>query len=378
MVNYDEFGPQKILEVYNPRVGMRGFVVIDSLALGPAKGGIRMTPTVTREEVARLARAMTWKNALADLPFGGGKSGIIANPKEITKEKKFEIIKAFSKAIKSICPEEYIAAPDMNMAEEEVKAFVEANGEHHSATGKPTTMCLKPGKHCGIPHEFGSTGFGVFHAGRVAAEHMNLDIQGATIAIEGFGNVGEFAAKYFTEAGAKLVAVSDSRGVLYNEEGIDFEKMKETKHKEKTVTNYKPGKVLPSKEIIGIKVDILVTAAIPDLIKMSDINKIKAELIVEGSNIPMTAEIEEKLYKKGILIVPDFVANAGGVISSYAEHLGQTPEEMFKLVEKKITKNTQVILNHAKEKKIKPRDAGMEIAIERVRSKCKVCKIPEN
>ena len=154
--------------------------------------------------------------------------------------------------------------------------------------------------------------------------------------------------------------------------------MKETKHKEKTVTNYKPGKVLPSKEIIGIKVDILVTAAIPDLIKMSDINKIKAELIVEGSNIPMTAEIEEKLYKKGILIVPDFVANAGGVISSYAEHLGQTPEEMFKLVEKKITKNTQVILNHAKEKKIKPRDAGMEIAIERVRSKCKVCKIPEN
>ena len=377
MVNYDEFGPEKILEVYNPKVGMRGFVVIDSTALGPAKGGIRMTPTVSVDEVARLARAMTWKCSLADLPFGGGKSGIIADPKHISKEKKFDIIKAFSRALKSVCPKEYVAAPDMNMAEQEVQAFVKENGSMKSATGKPATMCVKPGQRCGIPHEYGSTGFGVFHAATVAAKHMGMDIKGATVAIEGLGNVGEFAAKYFTEAGAKLVGVSDSQGLIYNKNGIDFKKVASTKHKTRTVINYKPGKILPSKDIIGLPVDILVTAAIPDLITMDDVNKIKAPLIVEGSNIPMTADIEEVLFKKKKMVVPDFVANAGGVISSYAEYKGQNPEGMFKLVQRKILKNTKIVLDHAEELGVKPRDAAKAIAVDRVRRKCKVCKIPK-
>jgi len=298
MVNFDEFGPEKILEVYNPAVGMHGFVVIDSLALGPAKGGIRMTPTVTVDEVARLARAMTWKCSLADLPFGGGKSGIVANPKEISLEKKYQIIRAFAKALKTISPKEYVAAPDMNMAEQEVAVYVKENGSMKSATGKPSTLCVKPGIKCGIPHEYGSTGFGVFHSARMAAARCGIDISKATIAVEGLGNVGEFATKYFTEAGAKLIGVSDSQGLVYNKSGIDFKKVLAVKKKTRSVINYKPGKVLPSKEIIGLDVDILITAAIPDLIKMADVRKVKAPLIMEGSNIPMTAEVEEALFQR--------------------------------------------------------------------------------
>ena len=370
MVNFDEFGPEKILEVYNAKVGMRGFVVIDNTSLGPAKGGIRMTPNVSVEEVARLARAMTWKCSLADLPFGGGKSGIIANDKEISKEKKFEIIKAFSEALKSVCPDEYVAAPDMNMAENEVAAYVDANGSQKSATGKPASMN-------GLPHELGSTGFGVYHAAKVAAEHMNINLDQATVAIEGLGNVGEFAGKFLSKDGAKLVAISDSQGVIYHKEGIDFKKVKEVKHKTRSVINYKPGKVLPSKDIIGLDVDILVTAAVPDLIKMSDVPKVKAKLIVAGSNIPMTPAVEEALFKQKVMVVPDFVANAGGVISSYAEYKGKDEKYMFKLVEEKIVKNTGIVLHHATNKQVKLRDAAMEIAIDRVKRKCTTCRIPE-
>ncbi|MBL7160884.1 MAG: Glu/Leu/Phe/Val dehydrogenase [Candidatus Aenigmarchaeota archaeon] len=375
MIDFDGFGPEKIFEVYNAKVGMRGFTVIDSTALGPAKGGIRMTPSVTADEVARLARAMTWKCALADLPFGGGKSGIVADDRNITPEKKNEIIRAFSEAIKPICPSLYVAAPDMNMGEEEMGVFVKANGNYKSATGKPSKMCAKPGKECGIPHEFGSTGFGVFHAAMVALEHMGLDVSKMTVAIEGLGNVGSFAAKYFSEAGARLVAVSDSNGLLYNKDGIDYKKVAAVKEKTRSVVNYKPGKVLPSNEIVEVKVDVLVTAAVPDLIKPSNVDKIKARLVVEGSNIPATPDMEEALHSKGILVIPDFVANAGGVISSYAEYMGKNPDGMFKLVKDKIRKNTDIVLKHSEDRKLTPRAAALEIARDRVLRKCKTCRV---
>jgi glutamate dehydrogenase/leucine dehydrogenase len=377
MVTFDSFGPEKIFEVYNAKIGMHGFVVMDNMSLGPAKGGIRMTPTVTIDEVARLARAMTWKCALADLPFGGGKSGIVADDRLISPQKKKEIIEAFAKAIKPICPKFYIAAPDMNMGEEEMRIFVEANGSYKSATGKPANMCVKPGEKCGIPHEYGSTGFGVYHAALVALDSMGLDIKDMTVAIEGLGNVGSFAAKYFYEGGARIVAVSDSGGVIYNSKGLDLRKLQSVKKKTRSVINYRPGKVLPSREIVGIKTDILVTAAVPDLIKPSNVDKVKARLIVEGSNIPMTPNMEDVLHKRGILVVPDFVANAGGVISSYAEYRGKNPEHMFRLVEKKIRKNTDIVLRHAKNRGVKPRDAALEIARDRVLRKCETCRIEQ-
>ena len=367
MIDFDEFGPEKILEVYNPKVGMRGFVVIDNTSLGPGKGGIRMTPSVSAVEVSRLARAMTWKNALADIPFGGAKSGIVADSKRITPSHKKAIVEAFSKALTVVTPDLYVAAPDMNMAEKEMEWFAKANGNKRSTTGKPTSMG-------GLPHELGSTGFGVFHATKVAAPYANLDLKNATVAVEGFGNVGYFVTKFLSEHGAKIVAVSDSRGVIHNYDGLDFKKLAKVKKQTGSVTNYKPGSKDCCEDILNVKADILITAAIPDLINVSDVRNLKFKLIVEGSNIPMTYDIEELINDKGVLVVPDFVANAGGVISSYVEYKGGSEKEMFKLVEKKVANNTKIVMEAAKKRKCVPRQCALEIAKERIRKKCKVCK----
>ena len=367
MIEGDDWGPEKILQVYDPRTKMRGVVVIDNTALGPGKGGIRMTPTVDVDEVFRLARTMTWKCALAGLPFGGAKSGIQANVKELTREQKKAVVQAFSRALKPVCPKLYIAAPDINTAEEEMRWFAEANGSWKSCTGKPANFCID-GKKCGIPHEYGSTGFGVAHSAAVAVEHLGKDVKGMTVAIEGYGNVGTFAAKHLSDFGAKIVAVSDSKGCIYNPDGIDVKKLFEVKQKAGTVTEYRPGEVRAGKEIFELPVDMLIPAAQADVINKYNVDKVKAKIIVEAANIPMTPDMEEILYKNGVLIVPDFVANAGGVISSYAEYRGYEPKQMFKLVETKIRKNTKEVLGRARHDGIQPRDAGMRMARERVRA----------
>ncbi|MDO8556466.1 MAG: Glu/Leu/Phe/Val dehydrogenase [Nanoarchaeota archaeon] len=367
MVSYDGFGPEKILEVYNPRLGMRGVVVLDNLSLGPGKGGIRMTPSVSVDEVARLARAMTWKNALAELPFGGAKAGIIADPKKMSPQLKDAHIAAFAEAIKAVCPSQYVAGPDMNTTEHEMGVFVRANGNKKSATGKPSAMG-------GLPHELGSTGFGVYHATLQALAHKGLSPKRITFAVEGFGNVGVFAARYLSEAGAKCVAVSDSKGVIYNESGINIQKLEAAKDKSGTVTSY-PGKILSNHDVVAVNADVLITAAIPDLIKMGDVDRMQAKILVEGSNIPTTPDVEEMLHRKGVLVVPDFVANAGGVISSYVEYIGKRKDFMFRMVEDKLVRNTKMVLDHAAKKGMKPRDAALVIAQERVLKECKICKI---
>ncbi len=365
---YDEFGPEKIIETYNPKVGMHGYLVIDNTALGPSKGGIRMTPIVSKEEVFRLARTMTWKNSLAGLPFGGGKSGIIADPKKIDIKKKRAIIEAFADALRFVSPSKYVAAPDMNTGEKEMEWYAKKNGNMKSCTGKPKKLG-------GLPHELGSTGFGVYHATRIAAPYAKIDLKRATVAIEGFGNVGWFAANYLSQQCKHLVAVSDSSGVIYNKNGLDFKKIAEVKKKEGKVTAYNDSQVLPSNSILDIKADILITAAVPDLIREGDVDRLNFKMIVEGSNIPMTESVETLCYKKGILVVPDFLANAGGVISSYVEYIGGSEKKMFELVESKIRKNTKTVMDIAMKKKIQPREAALEIAIDRVRKKCKICRI---
>ncbi|MEM5766147.1 MAG: Glu/Leu/Phe/Val dehydrogenase [Candidatus Aenigmatarchaeota archaeon] len=358
----DDFGPEKIIEVYNPKVGLRGILVIDNTSLGPGKGGIRMTPDVDVEEVYRLARVMTLKCSLANLPFGGAKSGIIANPKKISVEKKAELVRAFGKALRGISPKYYIGAPDINTGEQEMRWFVEGNGSLKSVTGKPKDLG-------GLPHELGSTGFGVFHSTLIAAKFCKIDITQAKVAIDGFGNVGSFAAKFLSQAGAKLVAVSDSGGAIYNPEGLDFNNLAEVKKQTGSVINYQPGKILPNEEIFKLQVDILIPAAMPDVINSGNVNEIKARLIVEAANIPCRPEIEKILNDRGVLIVPDFVANAGGVISSYCEYRGYNTEKMFELVEKKIKKNTRTVLRKAKKENILPRDAALDIAKERIRKR---------
>jgi glutamate dehydrogenase/leucine dehydrogenase len=246
-------------------------------------------------------------------------------------------------------------------------AYALAHGSLRPCTGKPAHMCVRPGVKCGIPHEYGSTGYGVFHATRVAAESVNMNLKEAATAIDGFGNVGSFLAKYLSEFGVKVVAVSDSKGCIYNPDGLDYEKLKKVKEETRSVINYEPGQVLEHEELFELPVEILVPASVPDVLNERNIDKIKAKLIVEAANIPATYEIEERLHKKRVLVIPDIIANAGGVISSYAEYMGENPQRMFEIVKEKIVKNVRLITKKAEEEKMAPRDAALEIAQNRVR-----------
>lgn len=368
MVKKDEFGPEYVIKVYDPSTRMEGFLVIDNTAIGVGKGGIRMTADVTEEEVGRLARTMTWKNALAGIPFGGAKAGMVWQGG--TNEEKKKHVQAFARALKPFLVKKYIAGPDVNSGEKEMQWFVEAVGEWRAATGKPANYCMKifgkEGEKCGIPHEFGSTGFGVAHATKVAAELAGIELKGATVSIHGFGNVGTFAFKYLTEMGAKVIAIADKSGAVHDPNGFDFDTTNGLIEHRKSVTEYKKGRKIVAQDFWKIPVDILIPASVTDVINDSNKNDIQAKSIVEAANIPMTEQVEAELWKRGALIVPDFVANAGGVISSYAEHRGYNPKRMFELVERKITAATATVLKESMKAKRNPREVALEIAKEKV------------
>ncbi|OIN88607.1 MAG: hypothetical protein AUJ50_00445 [Candidatus Aenigmarchaeota archaeon CG1_02_38_14] len=355
-VKQDEWGPEKILSVYDPKTGMKGFTIVDNTALGPGKGGIRMVPDVTVGEVFGLARAMTWKNALAELPFGGAKSGVIWDG----KKDKEALIRAFARAVKPLIPDYYIAGPDMNTTEKEMAAIADELGTNKASTGKPSEMG-------GLPHELGSTGYGVFESADVTVDFLGWDMSKVSVAIEGFGNVGTFAAKFLSEKGAKIVAVSDSKGTIYNPEGMNVEKLIQVKNETGAVKNYGKGKILEPEKLFELPVDILIPGARPNVITDENKERVKAKVIIEAANIPIPIPVEDWFYEKGILIVPDFVCNAGGVISSYVEFIGGNEKQMFEIVKEKVRHNTELVLKKSKEEKMTPRNAALKIAQERVR-----------
>jgi glutamate dehydrogenase/leucine dehydrogenase len=355
-IKRDEWGPEKILSVYDPKTGMKGFTVIDNTALGPGKGGIRMVSDVSVEEVFGLARAMTWKNSLADLPFGGAKSGIVWDG---TKDKDI-LMKAFARAIKPVVPDYYVAGPDMNTTEKEMAAFANEIGNMKSATGKPSNMG-------GLPHELGSTGFGVAESTDVTVSFIEKNMEDMKVAIEGFGNVGVFTAKFLSEKGAKIVAVSDSKGTIFDEEGLDVEKLISVKNETHAVKNYGKGKILESQDLFELPVDILIPGARPNVITDKNKENIQAEIIIEAANIPIPEHVERWFHQKGILVVPDFVVNAGGVISSYVEYIGGDEEKMFKMVKEKIRNNTEKVLKRSQENEEMPRKSAISISQERVK-----------
>ena len=377
----DNLGPEYIVKVYDPKIGMEGFLVIDNTSNGPGKGGIRMTKNVTEQEVWRLARTMTFKNALAGIPFGGAKAGIVwpasaqamADKPGGSDELKKKYVQSFARAIKLFTPRKYIGGPDVNTGEKEMQWFVEETGNWRSATGKPANLCMKifgkSGEKCGIPHEFGSTGFGVAQAVLETAEFLHLDTRGARIAIHGFGNVGTFTYSYLQEAGAKIVAIADSSGAIFNDAGLDDIEIQKVIKKKQVVSDCKGCRKISNQEFWKIPVDILIPASVTDVINDSNKNDIRAKAIVEAGNIPMSEAIEEELYQKGILIIPDFVANAGGVISSYAEYRGYNPKKMFDLVERKIRTSTRLVLEKSSKLKKNPREVAVAIAKELIEEK---------
>ena len=348
----DDIGPEKILYVYDPKTKLKGILVVDNTARGPAIGGVRMAPDVSTEEVFRLARAMTFKNAAADIPHGGGKGGIIADPQ--TKN-KYELVRSFARGIKPVA--DYIPGPDMGTDER-------CMGIVHKEIGRAIGL---PREFGGIPlDEMGSTGYGVAISTEVACEYVLLDLSKATVAVEGFGAVGKAAVKFLREKGAKIVAVSDSKGTVYKPDGLNYEKLLEIKQTTGAVKNYKGGRIIENEELFELPVDILIPGARPDVITEENVRDIKAALVVEAANIPATREAEKILHDRGILVVPDFIANAGGVITAAVEYTGGTENEVFDVIKEKTVKNTRQVLDMATSQKVSPRVAAEKMAKERV------------
>ncbi len=358
MVSYDFLGPEKILKAYDPKTGMKAVIVLDNTARGPAKGGIRMTPTVDEEEVFGLARAMTLKNALANLPFGGGKSGIIANPKELTIEEKEGIVRAYGKAIKQLAPEIYVAAPDISMGEREMRWIADEAGPK-SITGKPVDLG-------GIPHELGSTGYGVYISVRELLKLQDDSLEGKTVTVQGYGNVGSFAADFMERDGAKLIAASDSSCTLYDPDGIDAHKLREFKESGKRLSEYPEHEKLEPMDVLFIECDILVPAAQKHVITADNQDRVSAKIISQGANLPIEHHVERLLEKRGVQNIPDILANAGGVISSYIEHIGGSADDIFPEIEKIIAGNIKELGDALINTESDARKACIELAHKRL------------
>lgn len=349
---FDDIGPKRIEELYFPHLKLRAIVVVDSTALGPAVGGVRVSPEVNREEVIRLARTMTLKNSIAGLAHGGGKAGIVANPGDPGIEDYF---RTFARAIKKL--DEYIPGPDMGSTEESMAWIYDETGR---AVGLPEELG-------GLPLDrLGATGFGLSIAGDVASKYAGLSIKGSGIAIQGFGSVGKAAARFLSQKGARVVAVADSKGTIYKPEGLDIDKLIRIKRETGSVLSYSGAERLSLEEIFTVDCDILIPAATADVINDRNVSSIKAKLILEGANIPVTEEAEEFLYKKGVVVVPDFIANAGGVIMAAMEYARRTVDEAFRAIEERIRKNTELILELSEKERIPPRRAAESIARERI------------
>jgi len=357
-IPFDEFGPEKIIVVHDPKTKMKGYVVVDNTSKGPAKGGIRMAKDVTLKEVFELARAMTWKTALAELPFGGGKSGIVANP-NLDKSRKEAIIRSFARKLKGIVPSTYIAAPDIGTDERDMAVFADELDDMRVCTGKPMEIG-------GLPHELGFTGFGVYVSIRTLFEILDVNMQEVRFAIEGFGEVGSWLAKFLHRDGCKIVAVSDSKGTIYNESGLNIEELVEVKKSKGSVINYKDGKAISRESLFELDVEVLIPGARPNVINEKNIDHIKAKYIVEAANIPIPYEVEIELHKRGVLILPDIIVNSGGVISSYVEYIHGTPRMAFSMIKEKIEENIKKILEEYLSTNESPRDIAMRIAKERV------------
>lgn len=350
----DDLGPAKIVHLTDPSTGLRAIVVVDNVACGPAIGGVRMAPDVTTEEVFRLARAMSCKNAAAGLSHGGGKAGIVADP---LSPQKPGLIRAFARAIRNIT--EYIPGPDMGTDESCMASIFDEMGR---AVGLPRVLG-------GIPlDEIGATGYGLARCAEVAAPFCNLNLAGATVAIEGFGNVGRHAARFLEELGAKLVAASDRGGAVYDAQGIPVGALDQIKREAGSVADYDKGKRIAQADLFSTPCDILVPAARPDCIHRDNARAIQARLILQGANIPATPEAETILYQRGVLVVPDFIANAGGVICAAVEYHGGTQTAAFAQIAEKIRGNTQEVIRRSRDEKIEPRRAAVELARERIRS----------
>ncbi|WMT51979.1 MAG: Glu/Leu/Phe/Val dehydrogenase [Ferroplasma sp.] len=350
-----------------------GFRVHYNNARGPMKGGIRYYIKENLSEVKALSAWMTWKTALLGLPFGGAKGGIICDPKKMSKNELEKLSRGYIDAIADfIGPEIDVPAPDvyttpqiMGWMMDEYEKIV-----RHSApgviTGKPLTVGGSLGRG-------DATAKGGMYVLREGAKYKGIDLSKAKYAIQGFGNAGQFAVKFVNEMfHGKVVAVSDSSGGIYKESGIDYKELLEHKEKTGTVENFPGSKNITNEELLESDVDVLIPSAIEDQLTGENASKVKAKIVLELANGPSTPEADEIFFKKDILLLPDFLSNAGGVTVSYFEWVQNitgdywTEDDVYSRLDQKMTAATKDVLDVHEKYKTDPRTAAYIIAIQRV------------
>jgi glutamate dehydrogenase (NAD(P)+) len=321
----DEWGPEKVVCVSDARTGMRGALVIDNTARGMGKGGTRMTPSVTVQEVTRLARNMTWKWAGVDLFYGGAKAGIRANPNGAPKE---EVLRAFVRALRNEVPEEYVFGLDVGLTETDAAVMLDEAGRD-GAVGTPYALG-------GLPYDqLGVTGFGVAETIDTAAQFAGLETGSLSVSIQGFGAVGAGAARRLSELGATIVAVSTSLGGLHHPDGLDVTHLfaLRDEYGDDFVHHYTGAKPLGGGEELAVNADVLIPAAMQDVIDADIAAVLPARIVAEGANLPSTPAAQQVLYERGVVVVPDFIANAGGVVAAAvamdSRHSGIRPDPGF-------------------------------------------------
>ncbi len=350
----DELGPEKIVEIYAAGSGLKAVVVIDNTAAGPAIGGVRMAADVSANECVRLARAMSLKNAMAGLAHGGGKSVILADAKTPLPQKD-RLLRSFAQAISELV--DYIPGPDMG-TDETSMAIIKS--EIDRAVGLPRELG-------GIPlDEIGATGYGLACALETAAPLADLSLEGATLVIQGFGSVGQHAARFLESRGARVVGVSDSGGARWCDQGFDLEQLLLAKSLGRSVASSEQGELLDPNDLIAVECDVWIPAARPDVIRRDNVERMRCRLVAQGANIPATEEAEQCLADRGILVLPDFVANAGGVICAAVEYQRGSETQAMDTIERRIKDNIAAVLSRASTKGETPRAAANDIARERI------------
>jgi glutamate dehydrogenase (NAD(P)+) len=349
-----------------------GYRVQYNVTLGPAKGGIRYHPGVNLDEVTALAAWMTWKCAVAQIPFGGGKGGIVCDPSVMSKRELEALTRRYvAEIIDAIGPEKDVPAPDVNTNEQTMAWIMDTYSMHvgHTetavVTGKPVEMGGSAGRR-------EATGRGVMIVTRESAKHVGFDIKGAKIGVQGFGNVGSVSADLLAAAGAKIVAVSDWKGGVYNAAGLDVPALIEHTRRNKTVAGFGAAEPLTNDQLFALDLDVLIPAALENQITMANAPGIRAKVIVEGANGPTTPDAHEHLHDRGIFIVPDILANSSGVTTSYFEWVQDrygyfwTEKEVNERLEAKMSEAFAAVARTATSFKVDMRTAAYILAIDRV------------
>ena len=372
--------PMRVLEVSFPVKLDDGTVKIftgfrsqHNNAVGPFKGGLRFHPNVTRDEVKALSTWMTFKCSVAGIPYGGGKGGMAIDPKDYSENELEKISKGFAKAISPIIGEKIdIPAPDVNTNGQIMSWMVDA---YEEVAGKSTK-----GVFTGKPLEFGgslarteATGYGVHLTAKKALAKLNIDVKGATYAVQGFGNVGFYTAYYAHKDGAKIIAFSNSHVAIYNENGIDMEAIiKDFEENGRILTNKGYGKDITNAELLELEVDVLAPCALENQITSENADRVKAKVVAEGANGPTTPEADAILFNKGIVVIPDILANSGGVVVSYFEWVQNlqshywTFEEVQQKEDALLSTAFEDVWNLADKYKVDLRNAAYMKSIERI------------